>query len=346
MDNGPLQRDYSLDNIRSFLMFMVVFAHFLGESSPFTWKWDIYRSIYVFHMPLFIFLFGYNINHSPKRLIFRWVIPYFVFQSLYLIFAVYVVEEKKDFQYTTPYWILWYMLACIYYQFLLLIYDTSNRKKQFVFLGCAFSFSLIIGYIDSVGYYMSLSRFFVFQPWFLLGYYCRKNGILEKMIAGRNRRVFVLFFSLLIIVLCFPFYTLMPNKLLYGSCSYASCSGTLWMRVIMWLVVCSWILFLFVGVKPGIERPLSLITRIGQNTWPIFILHGFAVKLIAKFCPGMISTSWKVLLVTVITLLVAGNKAAGMVVHYISFAWLEMIFTGRKSKLHREVFHDGTNQLH
>ncbi|MBQ1954388.1 MAG: acyltransferase family protein, partial [Clostridia bacterium] len=55
---SPPTRDYSLDNIRFILIFSVVFAHFLEVCAPFEGDWKIYKFIYSFHMPVFIFLFG------------------------------------------------------------------------------------------------------------------------------------------------------------------------------------------------------------------------------------------------------------------------------------------------
>ena len=119
-------RDFSLDNIRFFLIFTVVFAHLLEVCRAFSGSGYIYQFIYMFHMPVFIFLFGYNVRYSPNKVIFRWCIPYIVFQSLYLLFSLFVLDIKVNFQYTTPYWLLWYMLSCIFYQLLLPLYETTN----------------------------------------------------------------------------------------------------------------------------------------------------------------------------------------------------------------------------
>lgn len=316
-------RDYSLDNIRFFLIFSVVFAHLLEVCNPFMGSWYIYQFIYTFHMPVFIFLFGYNVKYSPTRIVYRWCIPYAVFQSIYIIFSRFVLKISLNFQYTTPYWLLWYMLACIFYQLLLPLYDTTDRCRQILSLLCVFILSLFIGFEDSVGYYMSLSRFFVFQPWFLLGYYCKKNGILESLSARSKIRFRIMLVSALIIVLYAPFYINMPAGLLYGSYPYSSCGGTPWMRAIVSLISFSWILFLFVGVKPYLNKPLILLTRIGQNTWPIFLLHGFFVKAIPIYWPCLLSSPWRVVLLSCVILVLMGNKMLNKVIYYICFSWLE-----------------------
>ncbi len=318
-------RDYSLDNIRFFLIFTVVFAHLLEVFGTFSGSVYIYRFIYIFHMPVFIFLFGYNVRYSPKKVIFRWCLPYIVFQSLYLLFSLFVLDIKVDFQYTTPYWLLWYMLSLIFYQLLLPLYETTNKNRQILTLICAFVISLLVGFDETIGYYMSLSRFFVFQPWFLLGYYCKKNGILEVMIKQKITRTVVMIFSVVLIGLSalLLYYTDIPNGLLYGSLPYAKCGGALWMRAIVSIISICWILFLFVGVKPYLNKKLFLITTIGQNTWPIFLLHGFFIKALPIYLPHLLHYPWAILPLTCLLLLAFGNKIFNKAIYYISFSWLE-----------------------
>lgn len=277
-------------------------------------------------MPAFIFLFGYNIKYSPKKIVYRWCIPYVIFQSAYIFFVKFVLSGNVDFQFTTPYWLLWYMLVCIYYQLLLPLFDTDDKNKQIITVLCAFIISLFIGYEDSVGYYMSLSRFFVFQPWFLLGYYCKKNNLLERLSLQPKRRFFVLFTSVAIIIILIPYIHTIPNGLLYGSYSYSKGKGTLWMRAVVSMMSLSAILFLCVVMRPRLSRKLALVTYIGQNTWPIFLLHGFVIKVIPAF-PYLVSSPLYVILLSCAIVILAGNKLCNKVVYYTCFSWLEKYST-------------------
>lgn len=320
-------RDYSLDNIRFVLIFSVVFAHLLEVCAPFKGSWLIYKLIYTFHMPAFIFLFGYNAKYSPKKIIYRWCLPYAIFQCAYILFSNFILKANTNFQFTTPYWLLWYMLACIYYQLLLPLFDIDDNSKQFVTILCAFVISLLIGYEKSVGYYMSLSRFFVFQPWFLLGYYCKKNNLLERLSLHTKRRFFVLFTSVAIIAILSSFVGAIPNGLLYGSYSYSSCEGTLWMRGMVSIISFAVILFLCVGMRPYLSRKLILITNIGQNTWPVFLLHGFVIKAVPIYFPYLVSSPWRVILLSCAITIFAGNKLCNKIVYYTCFSWFEQYST-------------------
>ena len=321
-------RDYSLDNIRCFLMFFVVFAHFLEVCAPFTHSQLIYQVIYTFHMPAFIFLFGYNIKYSLRRILCRWCIPYLVFQSIYIVFARTALNAEVAFQYTTPYWLLWYMLACVFYQLTLPLFETTNRRRQIFSLVCVFAISLLVGLIDSVGYPLTMSRFFVFQIWFLLGYYCKKDGVLEAFSQHKKSRSSFVLASVGVLVLSVLFLSeaKLANGVLYGSYSYAATHSTAWIRAVVCVIAFAWIVFLFLGVKTYLNKKLPLMTRIGQNTWPIFILHGVFVKAIPVYCPWLISSFWQVVLLSCALLVLLGNKICHRAIDYIGFSWLEKLF--------------------
>lgn len=320
--SSPPARDYALDNIRFVLMFSVVFAHLLEICSPFAGRWDIYKFLYAFHMPVFIFMFGYNVRYSPKQIVYRWFIPYLIFQSAYLVFARVVLKNNVAFQFTTPYWLLWYMPACIFYQLLLPLFDTDDQRRQIITVLCAFAVSLLVGNEKTVGYYMTLSRFFVFQPWFILGFYCKKNRIPERLQASAARRYGLLAASLLLMIYLMPHVTVLPNGLLYGSYPYASCDGTVWMRATAMLMSLAVIGFLFVGIKPFLNKNLFLITHIGQNTWPVFLLHGFIVRAVPVYFPHFVSSPWRVVLLSCAILVLTGNKLWSNVIHYACFSWI------------------------
>lgn len=316
-------RDYSLDNVRFVLIFSVVFAHFLEVCAPFKGSWLIYKFIYSFHMPAFLFLFGYNVKYSPKKIVYRWCIPYVIFQCGYILFSKFILNENIYFQFTTPYWILWYMLVCIYYQLLLPLFDTDDKKNQIVTILCAFFVSGLIGFDKNFGYYLSLSRFFVFQPWFLLGYYCKKNNLLERLSLKPQRRFIILFGSVAIIAILSFFVGVIPNGLLYGSYPYSSCKGTLWMRGMASIMSFSVILILCVGMRPYLSRKLFVITSIGQNTWPVFLLHGFVIKSAPVYFPYLVSSPWRVILLSCVLVILLGNKLCNKAVCYSCFLWLE-----------------------
>lgn len=59
------ERKYKFDNLRFILMFLVVFGHFLALQD----EYSLYRFIYSFHMPAFIFISGYFAKYSRRRIL-------------------------------------------------------------------------------------------------------------------------------------------------------------------------------------------------------------------------------------------------------------------------------------
>lgn len=121
----------------------------------------------------------------------------------------------------------------------------------------------------------------------------------------------------------FLYHTNLPNGLLYGSFSYSSCESSLLMRLAIAIISLSWILFLFMGIKPFLNKRIVFITGIGANTWPVFLLHGFFVKAIPVYWPGLLNSPWRVVLCSCAILMLTGNKALKKVIYCICFSWLE-----------------------
>ena len=95
------------------------------------------------------------------------------------------------------------------------------------------------------------------------------------------------------------------------------------MRGIVLIISFSTILFLCVGMRPYLSRKLILITNIGQNTWPVFLLHGFVIKAVPVYFPYLVSSPWRVILLSCAIVIFAGNKLCNNTVYYAGLSWLE-----------------------
>ena len=325
-------RDYGLDNIRFILIFLVVFAHLLEVCAPFPGRELIYKGIYSFHMPAFLFLFGYNARFSVRRIVFRWIIPYIVFQTLYTLFRNLVLNDDADFQYVVPYWILWYMLVGIMYQALLPFLGIMNARGRKWALLSACASSLLIGYMEAAGYFLSLSRFFVFLPWFLLGHELKSNSALRLAAESKTARIMAAAALFAAMALTAAVFRNVTNDLLYGAASYEKCGSGIFMRAVVLLIAFFWVFFLFVCVKPCFGRKLAFITKIGQNTWPVFLLHGFLVKIIPVCFPGWLNFPWQAALITSAVLLITGNRWFDRVVYGIGLTWMQKVFDNALSR--------------
>ena len=64
------QRDYKMDNIRFFLIFCVLLGHFL-ELFVGAFSSDLYKIIYSFHMPAFLFLTGFFARFNRRKIVLK-----------------------------------------------------------------------------------------------------------------------------------------------------------------------------------------------------------------------------------------------------------------------------------
>lgn len=62
------------------------------------------------------------------------IYPYLIFQTLYLLFSNQILDKDADMQYTTPYWLLWYLFAIIVWNLVLPLVQVEGMKKKMAML--------------------------------------------------------------------------------------------------------------------------------------------------------------------------------------------------------------------
>lgn len=168
-------RDIYWDSLKFALIFLVVYAHTI---SPYKTEnhlnMCIYNFIYIFHMPLFIFISG-RFSHihdrkKYKRSIWRLIESYAIFQIILAVFALIRGEKQLITCLTTPIWILWYIPALVYWR--LLVYYTPSKyishQKTILTIGLCICF--VVSYLP-IGYTFVIHRALSFFPFFIMGYY-------------------------------------------------------------------------------------------------------------------------------------------------------------------------------
>lgn len=283
------KRIVALDHLRGFLIFCVVSGHLL-EIFRFRFSHELYILIYSFHMPAFAFLSGICSDPAKTKSHARaYIYPYFVFQTLYLLFAKCILQTDIQWQYTTPYWILWYLLALPLWDILLNIFSSlPSRKSAFV---VASLLSLLVGFEDSVGYYGSLSRVLVLFPFFLGGCFCK--AYLSRYVSFFSKpskplwiiRCLAVCGALSISVFVFRYASRVPVHWLYHAVSYKGQGSTIFHRAIILGVAWIWIIILYILIP---QKRLALLSYCGKNTMPIFLFHGFVLKWL-----GMVVPMWE-----------------------------------------------------
>lgn len=275
---NSVERNYKLDNIKAFLIFLVVFGHLL-ECFGGSVRWWLYLMIYCFHMPAFVYATGCFARENPQRLVENLIYPYCIYQVLYLLFQRYFLGQENSIQFTTPYWLLWYLMADIFWMFFMQIIE-CRRYSMPVLIGTAVGLSLLAGFDQSVGYYLSLSRMIVLLPFFIMGHFRVFDA--EKILGGGySHRLKTVCFLIILIsgTVLWKQRDTVRSGWFYHSMSYEAEQFSAWIRFLILSVACIWILFLSI-IMP--KRKIKIVSNVGQYTLPVFLLHGFLVRWIGK----------------------------------------------------------------
>ncbi|GHI00930.1 acyltransferase family protein [Neobacillus kokaensis] len=284
---SPSKRSKYFDNAKFILIFLVVFGHVI---SPLKEKdgvlFTIYTFIYLFHMPAFIFISGYFSKGFKKKgyiqkTVKKILLPYFIFQILYSVFYFLSgKEETLHFDLFQPHWTLWFLLSLFCWNCMLYLFARLKWKG----VAAAFFIGIIVGYIDQIGSFLSLSRTFVFFPYFLIGFLI--NGEQLKRIIKNN---YSLPIGIVVIAATFFFFNHgFPDNAvpwLLGDRSYTAMGidhlGAGLYRGLQYILTII-VIFGFLTFIPSIHLKL---TKIGERTLYIYLFHGFIIKSLSTFIP-------------------------------------------------------------
>ncbi|PLS02746.1 acyltransferase family protein [Neobacillus cucumis] len=281
------KRSKFFDNAKFILIFLVVFGHIISplkeqDGILFT----LYSVIFLFHMPAFILISGYFAKGYKKKGYFiksvkKILIPYFIFQIIYSVYYFLIgKEEKLAFDFLHPHWTLWFLLSLFFWNILLYAF----AKLKWLGFAIAIILGIAIGYVDNAGSFLSLSRTFVFFPYFLLGFLLNANQ-LKRVVRAKYALpigIFIILATMLFFGLGFPKDAV---PWLLGDTSYENMGGMVWsdglVRMLQYVLTLL-VVFGFLALIPSTQYKL---TKIGERTLYVYLFHGFIVKSIQAMVP-------------------------------------------------------------
>ena len=253
-----MQRSSYWDNVKGILIILVVFAHLLEIVNT---NSILYKFIYLFHMPLFVFVSGYFAKFNLKKIILNLLIPYLIIQMICCVIM------KSEIQFITPFWILWYLFDLILWKCSCYFLEWLTKKQLVFFMILMFLVSLMIGFDNQIGYVFSLSRLFVFYPYFLLGFFVRRySSMIEMNFQSKYAACIVL---LLFVVGFYSIHSMIDAKWLYGSYSYESAHYSFVLRLLNYLISYSLSLLLLILIP----KKKSILSKIGEHSYFIYLAH-------------------------------------------------------------------------
>lgn len=271
-------RNWKLDNMKGILIFLVVVGHLLELNLKNNSNRMLYFGIYLFHMAAFSFTTGYFAKFRPKKMLCKIVAPYLIFQIIYTLFVRIVLEQPLEFSVKKPYFILWYLMAMMFWFCLIPIIDRKTNKSKLLILICSILIALAVGFLPHIGRTYSISRMLVYLPFFISGFYTKNTLFSKRMMQSTKQPgMGLLFIAVLCLISFVAIFKRFSINALYEANSYQKGGYTIWFRLIHIIIGFLMTAALFLGIP---NKKLSIITFLGQHTMVIFLLHGFFVLLL------------------------------------------------------------------
>ena len=276
-----MKRNAFFDNAKLVLIFLVVFGHmiqpFIEGSRGIN---TLYMWIYTFHMPAFIFLAGFFAKGSGNKayivnLAKKLLVPYLIFQFLYTVFYFYIGKNGWQNGVFEPHWSLWFLCSLFGWHILLALF----KKIPAIFsVSLAVLIGLLVGYFGEIGHTFSLSRTFLFFPFFLLGYWITEDHVMWlKRKSVKIASLIVLFVVGVAIYFAPDFNSgwLLASKS-YGDLGMPAFGGLA--RLLVYITSA----IMAMSVLAWIPQRHTKITHFGTRTLYVYLLHGFLIQLFRK----------------------------------------------------------------
>ncbi|WP_067728426.1 acyltransferase family protein [Oceanobacillus damuensis] len=278
-----MKRNSFFDNAKVLLIFFVVFGHII---QPFvdgsTGMNTLYMWIYTFHMPAFILLAGFFAKGSGNKdyilnLMKKLLVPYLIFQVLYTIYYFYIGKPGWQTGIFYPHWSLWFLISLFSWHILLYWFKKIPAVWS---ISIAVMIGLIVGYFGEIGHTFSLSRTFVFFPFFLIGYWLTEKHIMwVKHRAVKIISVFVMT-GLATAIYYLPDINsgwLLASKS-YSDLGMAQFGGIA--RLLVYITAAVMVASVLAWVP---KKNLGWLTDLGRRTLYVYLLHGFFVQFFRQY---------------------------------------------------------------
>ncbi|SUB82049.1 Fucose 4-O-acetylase and related acetyltransferases [Pragia fontium] len=267
-------RNENIDSIKGFLIILVVFCHLaepLLKSNVMLNR--LYDFIYIFHMPTFIFICGYVQKKIPinyQSLVIKIIIPLVVFSLLYEIPEIILAGTISGYLKSgAPNWVMWFLVSLLCWRILTPLFLTTRYPIVVSLL-----VSILVSCMDFNGYAFSISRTFVFLPFYILGIIIANNNIKIGRVS-----LFYLLQSLIAMFFIFYFIPSIDKGILYGATPFSGLGLSdvdgIKTRIYYYIlssltILCS----LLIGAK------ITILSKIGSASLHVYLWHGLIVKFI------------------------------------------------------------------
>ncbi|WP_088657342.1 acyltransferase family protein [Fibrobacter sp. UWB1] len=286
-----MPRIFALDSVKFFLICLVILGHTLGFFiKEKTLSYGIYNFIYLFHMPLFVFLSGYFTKSYGLKSVKMWISLLMLFES-YILFDV--LHRIPDMLYKNinlysliePSWSLWYLLSLIYWRFSAQFFSLLHVSKWIILIS-AVVVGLVSGFLP-IGYGLSIQRTFSFFPFFICGFLFSKTDALLKIKAINT--IISVSCILISLLLCLFLVNFNISDIVWGGKPYAESIFGLWHSLVyrfLFFIVSSLICVSVLNLFLHFFSRENIFAVEGKKTMLYYVYHTFMLGFIFYFIEG------------------------------------------------------------
>lgn len=252
------------DNIKGFLIILVVFAHCLFDLQARPLNNFLVDAIYMFHMPAFVFVSGYFSKSEHSRSFFpmmNLLVAFILLNGFFILRGVFSAGGVPSL--VAPYFSAWYLLALIVWRLTVPLLERVRNVLPLLIM-----FSLVTGFWADINMTFAAVKIVVFFPYFMAGYLFTAETAAEF----QQKKFFPLGAVLLLATICAGFFVhetfnltdreLLPNN-------YADFNG-LFGRIALIIIASLSIATLLLS---SVEKVFPLLTKAGRNSLAIYLLH-------------------------------------------------------------------------
>ncbi len=285
-----VKRTQKWDILKFFLIFTVVFGHFVDyHDAESDFARGIFLFIYSFHMPLFLFVSGLfskrNVNEKRWSKIFGYLVLHFI--AKILIFIYYLIFKSNSETGPVLYFRVLGETGLAWFMFALFAFGTITvavrNYKPAVVLPIAIILALFVGYDDNINSELVLSRIIVWFPFYYAGY-----AIEPKKLEKVSRKWWLKLLSVIVIAAAITVAITVPETYHvrpmftaqhpYSALGAGAPFGFL-IRLACYAVT-SLICAALIILTPNRIDKKGRFARLGQYTLPVYLFHYIIMLLL------------------------------------------------------------------
>ena len=241
----------------------------------------LFEYIYLFHMPLFVFVSGFFAKSIIKngRLRVEKIFSIVMLAMLFQLSLIAIQQHDEPLSTTlltfeaAP----WYLISLTYWYLLTPLFSQMRPSAAILISVIA---ALGINCFEPVGDFLAISRTVVFMPFFLLGYYCTKQNFLRIKNAKWLPAAGIASIVVLVLWMLLGDPLASYNYISHGDTAYRGPSiEGMGMRVVTYALA----IVISLGVIFITPRRKTFLATVGERTLQIYILHRLIRPFISEF---------------------------------------------------------------